>query len=346
MPRVLLFSALLLAACSSSRPAPADPAAPVAVEIVETGTDALLVSVDAAPGVLWTAGTGGTWGRSRDGGRTWTVGTVPGADTLQFRDVEAFSPHEAALLSIGPGAASRIYTTDDAGATWALRWTNADGDAFYDCMAFFDRQHGFAFSDAVGLRLPLVETRDGGRVWTPVEESRVPAARPGEGGYASSGTCAVADGQRGWIVTNGGDGPDRVFSTGDGGATWQVSTTPIASGDSGRGLSTLAVARDGLRAGLLGAVEGVNLLRLDAAPGAAWQRDGATTADAVYGLAAVPGGPNATAHVAVGPGGLDVQRPGGAWQHLSDSVLWGVAAVGRGRAVAVGRDGRVAIVRF
>src|SRR5262249_37610466 len=40
--------------------------------------------------VAWVGGTKGTFGRTTDGGTTWTVGTVPGADKLDFRDVEAF----------------------------------------------------------------------------------------------------------------------------------------------------------------------------------------------------------------------------------------------------------------
>lgn len=346
MPRAPFLALLFVAACSPGLRLP-DPATPVEIEIVETGSDALLVSVDAAPvpAVLWTSGTNGTWGRSVDGGQSWTMGTVPGADTLQFRDVEAFSENEAVLLSIGNGAASRIYTTGDGGATWTLRWTNTEADAFYDCMAFFDRQHGFAFSDAVGIRLPMVETKDGGVTWTAVPPERVPAARPGEGGYASSGTCAMADGDRGWIVTNGGDGPDRVFRTTDRGDSWQVAATPIGSDDGGRGLATLAVGQRGLRAGLLGAVEGVTMMKSDDG-GATWQHDGSTTMDQVYGLAAVPVGTNADAYVAVGPGGLDAQRPGGAWQHLTDTVLWGVTAAGEQQAVAVGREGKVAIIRF
>ncbi len=342
--RFFFALALILAACTATQRLP-DPATPVAVEVVETGTDALLVSVGHADdGTLWTAGTKGTWGRSRDGGQTWTMGTVPGADSLQFRDVEAFSATHAVLLSIGNGADSRVYTTGDGGATWALRWTNAEPEAFYDCMAFFDQEHGFAFSDAVGTRLPMIETRDGGATWTAVPENRVPAARAGEGGFASSGTCAMAEGDRGWVVTNGGDGPDRVFFTEDRGAAWRVVETPIASDDGGRGLATLAVGQMHLRAALLGAIDGVTLLRSSDA-GATWTRDGATIIDKVYGLAAVPQRRD-DAHVAVGPGGVDAQRPSGAWQHLTDAEMWGVTAAGAGRAVAVGRDGRVALLRF
>ena len=37
---------------------------------------------------VWVAGQPGLWGRTTDGGATWTVAEVPGADTLAFRDGE------------------------------------------------------------------------------------------------------------------------------------------------------------------------------------------------------------------------------------------------------------------
>jgi hypothetical protein len=49
--------------------------------------------------VAWVSGTKGTYARTTDGGKTWSVGTVPGAAKLDFRDVEAFGDTTAYLLS-------------------------------------------------------------------------------------------------------------------------------------------------------------------------------------------------------------------------------------------------------
>src|SRR5687767_6218706 len=58
--------------------------------------------------VVWVSGTKGTYGRTINSGNAWTVGTVPDAKDLDFRDVEAFGEETAYLLSAGPGDASRI----------------------------------------------------------------------------------------------------------------------------------------------------------------------------------------------------------------------------------------------
>src|SRR5712691_13115887 len=80
--------------------------------------------------VAWVSGTKGTYGRTTDAGKTWSVGTVPDAEKLDFRDVEAFGETTAYLLSAGLGDASRIYKTIDGGKSWALQFKNADPAAF------------------------------------------------------------------------------------------------------------------------------------------------------------------------------------------------------------------------
>src|SRR5262245_55958659 len=87
---------------------------------------------------VWFSGTKGTYGRTSDAGQTWSVATVPGAEKRDFRDVKAFGDSTAYLLSAGSGEDSRIYKTTDGGKTWSLQFKNADREAFYDAMAFWD----------------------------------------------------------------------------------------------------------------------------------------------------------------------------------------------------------------
>src|SRR5436853_7150874 len=61
--------------------------------------------------IAWASGSGGTWLRTLDGGTTWTAAVVPGAEELDFRDIEAFDANTAYLLAAGPGDKSRVYKT-------------------------------------------------------------------------------------------------------------------------------------------------------------------------------------------------------------------------------------------
>jgi photosystem II stability/assembly factor-like uncharacterized protein len=85
--------------------------------------------------VAWASGNGGTIVRTSDGGASWQKLSIPGAEKLDFRDIDAVSADVAYALSIGNGDASRIYKTSDAGKTWTLQFTNTDPKAFFDAMA-------------------------------------------------------------------------------------------------------------------------------------------------------------------------------------------------------------------
>src|ERR1700722_1531363 len=51
--------------------------------------------------VAWIGGTKGTYGRTSDGGDTWTAGNVADAEKLDFRAVKAFDANTAYLMSAG-----------------------------------------------------------------------------------------------------------------------------------------------------------------------------------------------------------------------------------------------------
>ena len=193
-----------------------------------------------SPKVAWVSGTKGTFGRTTDGGKTWTVGTVPEADKLDFRDVEAFGEDTAYLLSAGPGEDSRIYKTTDGGKTWGLQFKNAEPKAFFDAIAFWDEKHGIALSDPVDGRFHLIVTDDGGAKWTPLPEKSRPAALPKEGAFAASGTCLVTRGESDVWFCTGGAKSARVFRSDDRGKTWTVSETPLLAGIESAGVFSIA----------------------------------------------------------------------------------------------------------
>ena len=64
-------------------------------------TNGLIAVSPVNPQVVWASGRAGTFTVTTDGGQTWNAGVVPGAEALQFRDVQGFSASVAYLMSIG-----------------------------------------------------------------------------------------------------------------------------------------------------------------------------------------------------------------------------------------------------
>ena len=65
-----------------------------------SGTTRRLDSVSVVnENVVWASGRNGTVVRTLDGGETWEVHVIPGAETLAFRDIEAFSKDVAFVIA-------------------------------------------------------------------------------------------------------------------------------------------------------------------------------------------------------------------------------------------------------
>jgi len=181
--------------------------------------------------VAWASGSGSTVLRTEDGGASWKKLTVT-SDTLDFRDIDAIDERTAYVLSIGNGAASRIYKTTDAGKTWVLQFRNDDPKRFLDAMSFWDANHGIVIGDSIDRRFDILLTSNGGKNWTPVSPDILPPALENEGAFAASGTNIAVYGKSNAWIGLGSATRARVLHTSDGGLHWKVFETPIKSGQS------------------------------------------------------------------------------------------------------------------
>jgi photosystem II stability/assembly factor-like uncharacterized protein len=291
--------------------------------------------------IIWASGTGGTFLKTTDGGKTWTVGKVPDAEKLDFRDVEAFDANTAYLLSIGDGESSRIYKTSDGGATWKLQFKNTNGRAFFDALAFWDKTRGIAMSDPVDGKYVLIETANGEN-WKPLGTDKMASAKTGEAAFAASGTCLITQGKKNAFLVSGGNDA-RVFRTTNRGLTWFVADTPFTKGTAGSGIFSIAMY-DSKK----GVIVGGNYEKPDeSANNLAFTSDGGKTWTLGKGLTGYRSGVayvDKTTIVAVGSNGWDVSFDGGkSWKNYGtgDKDFNAVAAKGENAIWAVGANGLV-----
>ncbi len=197
-----------------------------------SGTTQLLISVSPVNSrVVWASGTGGTYVVTTDGGQHWKAAVVPGAESLQFRDVQGVSEKVAYLMSIGNNTTDfRIYKTVDGGANWTMQFQNQTVNAFYDCVGFWTPPRGIAHSDSVNGVFPDLRTLNG-MTWQSIA-GNMPPALPGEASFAASGTCVATQGGRNAWIATGGSSVARILATRDGGNTWNAFDTPLVSSPS------------------------------------------------------------------------------------------------------------------
>jgi photosystem II stability/assembly factor-like uncharacterized protein len=308
--------------------------------------------------VVWAAGRGGVFVRTLDGGSSWRSDTVPGAGGLFFIGVAATGADTAWLAGTSfadsiPDA--RLYRTDDGGRNWRLQWRSTRAGIFLDGVRCWDARRAAAFGDALDGRMLVLSTSDAGATWTRVDSASIPAALPGEAGFAASGTALAASraGGRGrpgerllaWIGTGGG-GRARVYRTQDGGRSWSVASTPMPAG------TTAGIFGVAFRDERHGIAVGGDYSR-PRAPGAVALRTGdgggtwtpagpAAPAGVRYGVAYVPGTGTPTL-MAVGPSGSGYStNDGGSWT-VADTVAYNTVSFATASAGwAAGPDGRIA----
>lgn len=302
----------------------------------------------ASPEVAWIGGTGGTFVRTTDGGKTWQVGTVPDAADCDFRDVQAIDAQTAYLMSAGPAekGQARIYKTTDGGQTWALLYQTRQPGVFFDGIGFWDSQHGIVFSDppagaATDGKWFILTTDDGGQSWQPVPSASLPVMVPNEAAFAASGTSLVVQGKRNVWIASGGGMSGRVFRSSDRGRTWAVATTPLPAGEA-TGLFGMQFFSE-----KVGMVVGGNYKQeTKPGPNAAITRDGGQTWQLVTetnppglkeAIALLPG----DRLLVVGPLGTSISADQGqTWQQLDTDGYHSVACA-KGTCYAVGAKGKI-----
>jgi photosystem II stability/assembly factor-like uncharacterized protein len=305
------------------------------------GISAAFVSRTDKTPVVWASGSGGVVLRSVDAGKTWRRIYVSGAETLDFRGIQAISADTAYLMASGPRDQSRIFKTGDAGQTWQLQVIDMRDGFFLDALVCLDELRCFALSDPVGGKFLVLATQDG-QHWEELPRATMPAALQGEGAFAAGNSALTVFSNGEIYFGTGGGASSRVFHSADMGRTWTATPTPIAAGVAAAGIfsvarsgdSVVAVGGDYRQANLASSVAAYSTDR-----GATWLATPAQPS----GYRSAVAGLDPKTFVAAGPNGADISRDGGAhWTHAGTVNLNAVTVLESGIVWGAGANGTVA----
>ena len=151
---------------------------------------------------VWVSGSGGSIGRSVNGGHTWKWMTIKGFEKNDFRDIEAFDSMRAVVM--GVGAPAYILRTTDGGDTWKVVYENKEKGMFLDAMEFWNEDSGIVLGDPINNKFFIGRTFDGGASWQSIPDENIPLADSGEACFASSGTNVRALTKKEAVFISGG----------------------------------------------------------------------------------------------------------------------------------------------
>jgi photosystem II stability/assembly factor-like uncharacterized protein len=265
--------------------------------------------------------------------------------------VEGVSADVAYLLAAGGGTDSRIYKTEDGGATWTLQAQNTDPLGFWDCFAFWNATQGLTMADSVAGRIPALRTLDG-ETWQDIGDNLPPALPGGEFSFAASGTCVATVGTKWAWIGSASLTESRILATTDQGETWNAYAQPIAAGGGTAGVFSVA-----FRNPAQGVIGGGDFIGATVIDNFARSKDGGKTWEltndapipgAIFGVSYVgtPGWPKAV--VATGPGGVAwTPDEGDTWIPIEDLAnFWAVAFASPDAGWLVGTEGRIVKISF
>ncbi|MEP1034324.1 hypothetical protein [Ekhidna sp.] len=332
----LIGIALIILGCAKKEMVPR-------IERLETPTEALLQAISIVDeNTVWASGHDGSFVGSKDQGKTWQLFEHPTGDTLQFRDIHAFSENSVILMSAGPGPLSRIFSFE-APDQWQENFVMTDSLGFLDCIDFWDSQRGIAYGDAIDKYPYILLTSDGGQTWSRADSVNMPAAGKGEGGFAASGTC-VTTGEDGkaWIAT-GASGNCRFLITEDYGKSWKEVNSPLITGEAAGNTSVSFIDNIGVVTGgdLLKPTEYTDNCAFSEDGGITWQLSNQpNTVGAFYGSTITNVSDQIFAFVC-GPKGLDYTNDlGQTWSTLDTLNYWALSMKGN-FGYASGIDGKI-----
>lgn len=199
--------------------------------------------------IVWVSGSGGTVGKSMDGGKTFNWIVVPGFEKRDFRDIEAYDDQKAIIMAVAEPAV--ILKTVNGGKDWYNVFEDSTKGMFLDAMHAAGKNIQ-VIGDPINGKAFFAMSTNEGETWktNPIDGI---VLNEGEAFFASSGTnLQISESKTifkgGTLMVTGGK-VSRLLNARDQRDQYSL---PLLQGKESTGANSIAISPSGKNAFIVG----------------------------------------------------------------------------------------------
>ncbi len=293
--------------------------------------------------IIWVSGSGGSVGKSVDGGKSFKWMTIKGYEKRDFRDIEAYNHKTAIIMAIAEPAL--ILKTIDGGENWYKVFEDSTKGMFLDAMNA-EAKTIQVIGDPINGKAFFAMSNNLGETWETNKLDGI-ALNEGEAFFASSGTNLQISKssntfKKGSFMVTGGK-VSRLLNARDQRDQFPL---PLLQGKESTGANSIAVSPSGKHAFIVGGdfakdtLRAGNSIALRLEPSIQFKEP--TTPPFGYRSCVIY--MNNQTLVACGTSGVDISKDGGMnWENISTQSFHVVQKAKNGNAIFLaGGGGRIA----
>lgn len=293
--------------------------------------------------IIWVSGSGGSVGKSTNGGKSFTWMTVPGFEKRDFRDIEAYNDQTAIIMAIAEPAV--ILKTIDGGKNWYKVFEDSTKGMFLDAMHALGKNIQ-VIGDPINGKAFFAMSKDLGETWETNKLDGI-SLNEGEAFFASSGTnLQISESNNffksGTLMVTGGK-VSRLLNARDHRDQYPL---PLLQGKESTGANSIAISPSGKKAFIVGGDFAKDTLRAGNAVGLTLSPSFQFYLPQIppFGYRSCVIYVNNSLLVACGTSGVDISKDGGMnWENISTLSFHAVQKAKNGNAIYLaGGGGRIA----
>lgn len=220
------------------------------IQLLEQGRKTSIRGLSAVSNkIIWVSGSGGSVGKSVDGGKTFKWITVKGYEKTDFRDIEAYNHKTAIIMAIAEPAI--MLKTIDGGENWYKVFEDSTKGMFLDAM-HAEGKNIQVIGDPINGKAFFAMSNNLGETWETNKLDGI-ALNEGEAFFASSGTnlqisTSSQTFKKGTFMVTGGK-VARLLNARDQRDQYPL---PILQGKESTGANSIAISPSGKNAFIVG----------------------------------------------------------------------------------------------